>query len=168
MTLIASEAVGTFEGYASLFGLADLARDIVMPGAFLASLQKRGLKNIRLLFQHDPSEPLGIWQDLYEDQRGLYCRGSLNLDVQRGREIYALLRQGAIDGLSIGFKTVHAERAALGGRRLTVIDLWEISLVSFPLLPEARVSAVKSHSRPQTSFSNHALLTRARTLFHPR
>lgn len=165
MSRVATAADGIFEGYASLFGIADLSRDMVMPGAFLPSLKHRGVQNIRLLFQHDPAEPLGIWQDLHEDRSGLYCRGVLNLDVQRGRELYALLRQGAINGLSIGFKTVRAERGSSGGRRLTAIDLWEISLVSFPLLPQARVTAVKSASQSAFPQSDHALLARARTIF---
>ena len=131
---------GTFEGYASLFGVPDLGRDVVAPGAFAASLAARGIAGIRLLWQHDPNEPIGRWLAIAEDARGLHVRGRLNLAVARAREVHALLRDGAIDGLSIGFRTLEAARERHGGlRRLTKIDLWEISLVTFPMHPGARV-----------------------------
>jgi uncharacterized protein len=138
---------GTFSGYASLFGTADLSGDVVMPGAFRASIAARRPAGIRMLYQHDPGEPIGVWLDIREDQRGLFVRGRLTLDVARGREVASLMRAGALDGLSIGFKTVKAkaERAS-GLRRLTEIDLWEISIVTFPMQPEARVSAVKARA----------------------
>ena len=172
MSLSPSESDGRFEGYASVFYQPDLSRDIVMPGAFSRTLADRKASDIRLLFQHDPAEPIGIWLDVKEDQHGLYCRGELNLNVQRARELYLLMKQGAIDGLSIGFKTVRAQRdAASGGRRLIAIDLWEISLVSFPLLQAARVTAFKSQSgdarhHRHNQHSHSALFTRARTLFN--
>ena len=97
---------GTVEGYASLFGELDQARDMVMPGAFAASLQKRGVRRVPMLFQHDPSEPIGVWLELHEDFRGLYARGRLIPEVVRARELLALLKAGAADGLSIGFRTV--------------------------------------------------------------
>jgi HK97 family phage prohead protease len=135
---------GVFEGYASLFNREDLGGDIVLPGAFRASLARRGPAGIKLLFQHNPSEPIGIWQSLREDARGLLVRGRLMLDVARAREIHTLMRVGAVDGLSIGFRAVKARRdRATGVRRLEQVDLWEISVVTFPMLPEARVAAVK-------------------------
>jgi uncharacterized protein len=140
---------GVFEGYASLFGVADQARDVVVEGAFQSSLAMQSPRGVKLLWQHNPAEPVGIWTALNEDARGLYCRGELNLDVQRGRELYALLKQGAVNGLSIGFKTVKARKDANGQRLLLTVDLWEISLVTFPLLSGARVSAVKTlHAVP--------------------
>ncbi len=135
---------GVFEGYASLFNREDLGGDIVLPGAFRASLARRGPAGIKLLFQHKPDEPIGVWISLREDARGLFARGRLMLDVARGREIHALMRAGAVDGLSIGFRAVKARRdRASGVRRLEQVDLWEISIVTFPMLPEARVAAVK-------------------------
>jgi hypothetical protein len=137
---------GVFVGYASLFGRRDGAGDIVMPGAFAASLKRRGAGNIRMLFQHDAAEPVGTWLDIRETARGLYVRGRLDRNVQRGRELASLLETGGLDGLSIGFKTVKARREpARAARLLTEIDLWEISLVTFPMLEGARVSAVKQH-----------------------
>lgn len=144
---------GTVEGYASLFGEVDQARDMVMAGAFADTLKRRGLRRIPMLFQHDPAEPIGVWLELREDFRGLYARGRLIPDVQRGREVLALVRHGAIDGLSIGFRTVKGRidpRTRV--RKLDAIDLWEISIVTFPLLTGARVRAAKgvqfSYRRP--------------------
>ena len=137
-------ALGAFEGYASLFGFVDMGRDEIMPGAFRDSLSRRGASDIKLLWSHDAREPVGVWDDVFEDARGLKVVGRLNLNVARAREIHALMREGAIDGLSIGFR---AQRAVTdrktGVRRLFKVDLWEISLVTFPMLPQARVSAVK-------------------------
>lgn len=135
---------GAFEGYASLFNREDMGGDIVLPGAFTQSLAARGAAGIKLLFQHNPSEPIGIWHRIAEDARGLYARGRLMLDVARGREIHTLMRAGAVDGLSIGFRAVKSRRdRATGVRRLEKVDLWEISVVTFPMLPEARVAVVK-------------------------
>ncbi|HEV2561927.1 MAG TPA: HK97 family phage prohead protease [Rhizomicrobium sp.] len=136
-----------FEGYASLFGVPDGAGDVVAPGAFAASLRKRGLSRIRMLYQHFAHEPIGVWEDIHEDSRGLYVRGRLVTDTQRGREVESLLRQGALNGLSIGFRTIRAQRdAARGLRILTEIELWEISVVTFPLLTGSQVTAIGAKS----------------------
>lgn len=141
---------GLFEGYASLFGVADMSRDVVEPGAFRESLMRRGAKGVKLLWQHDPSTPIGRWLSLVEDARGLKVRGRLSLAVTRARELHALVREGAIDGLSIGFRTERFRTdAGTGHRRLLKIDLWEVSLVTFPMQPGARVSAVKTASASQ-------------------
>ena len=142
------DAEGVFEGYASLFGEADLGKDVVMPGAFKDSLRKRGAAAIRLLWQHDPAQPIGRWLSIAEDRRGLRVRGKLNLAVERARDIHALMREGAVDGLSIGFRVerARAERPT-GLRRLEKLDLWEISVVTFPMLPDARIEAIKQAPR---------------------
>lgn len=143
------DADGAVEGYASLFGEIDEARDMVMAGAFARTLRLRGLRRIPMLFQHDPAEPIGVWLDLREDWRGLFARGRLIPDVKRAREVLALVRAGAIDGLSIGFKTVKGRiDPKTRVRRLHDVDLWEISIVTFPLLANARVRAVKEARRP--------------------
>jgi hypothetical protein len=145
LDLKAVEPDGTFAGYASLFGTEDLGSDIVLPGAFRDSLAKRGARGIKMLFQHKPDEPIGVWETLKEDARGLYAKGRLMLDVARARETLALMRAGALDGLSIGFRAVVGHRDAKTGiRRLAKVDLWEISIVTFPLLPEARIAHVKA------------------------
>ncbi|QDL96763.1 HK97 family phage prohead protease [Rhodopseudomonas palustris] len=140
---------GRIDGYASLFGEIDQARDMVMPGAFTQTLKQRGLRRIPMLFQHDPAEPVGVWLELAEDLRGLRARGRLIPDVARGRELLALLRAGAIDGLSIGYRTVRGQiDPKTRVRRLYQVDLWEISIVTFPLLAGARIATVKQAPRP--------------------
>jgi HK97 family phage prohead protease len=144
MSRLALSVDGTIEGYASLFGEVDQARDMVMPGAFTQTLKQRGLRKIPMLFQHDPSEPIGVWLELKEDFRGLKARGRLIPDVSRARELLSLLKAGAIDGLSIGYRTVRGQiDPKTRVRRLYQADLWEISIVTFPLLNGARISAVK-------------------------
>lgn len=139
------EADGTFDGYASLFGKVDLGRDIVERGAFAASLDRRGAAGVRMLFQHDPSAPIGTWTEIREDARGLFVRGRLALEAPRAREVHTLMKEGALDGLSIGFRAVRARVDAKSGiRRILEADLWEISVVTFPMLPDARIGAVKA------------------------
>jgi uncharacterized protein len=143
-TLQALTDDGVFEGYASLFDRADLGHDVIARGAFRNSLNLRGVGNVRMLYQHDPAQPIGVWERIYEDARGLFVRGRLTLDVAKAREVRALMKAGAIDGLSIGFKTLKGRRdSATGLRRLTDVDLWEISIVTFPMLPEARITTIK-------------------------
>lgn len=135
---------GAFEGYASLFGVTDLAGDVIERGAFEASLSRRGAAGVRMLFQHDPDAVIGRWTEIFEDGRGLRVAGRLNLEVARAREVHALMKTGALDGLSIGFRTVRARRLkGDASRRILEADLWEISIVTFPMLPGARVAAVK-------------------------
>lgn len=142
--LSACSGSGVFTGYASLFGRRDQSGDLVMPGAFLRCLRRKPAEQIRMLFQHDPAEPIGTWLDLRETERGLHVMGRLDCNVQRGREVLSLLEGRGLDGLSIGFKTVLASRdKASATRKLHQVDLWEISLVTFPMLEGARVSEVK-------------------------
>src|SRR6185503_13265064 len=95
-----------FEGYASLFEVPDGAGDVVAPGAFAASLRRRGPSDVRLLYQHFPHAPIGVWEEIAEDGRGLYVRGRLSSDVEQARDVRALLADGALNGLSIGFRTL--------------------------------------------------------------
>lgn len=137
------QATGSdINGYASLFGVADQNGDVVEPGAFTDSLRRLEAqgRSVKFLWQHDPAAPIGVWDEVFEDRLGLAVRGHLLTEVRQGAEAAALLGAGAVDGLSIGYRTVRAERIA-GGRRLLEIDLWEVSLVTFPMLPSARASA---------------------------
>lgn len=147
LTLKGVSGDGSFSGYASLFGEVDLGRDTIVSGAFSKSLKARGAAGVRMLFQHDPAEPIGTWKVIREDERGLYVQGLLSPGVARAREVHALMKSGALDGLSIGFRTVRARSdKGSGVRRILEADLWEISVVTFPMLPAARVSNVK-HAR---------------------
>jgi hypothetical protein len=128
------------EGYASLFGVTDASGDVVERGAFARSLRARGPAGVRMLFQHDPAEPVGTWTAMAEDSRGLRVRGELTAGVRRADDLARLIAAGAIDGLSIGFRTLKAARGSRGALRLIrEIDLWEISLVTFPMLAQARL-----------------------------
>lgn len=131
------------EGYASVFGACDQGDDIVASGAYAASLEALAEKGIRvkMLWQHDPTQPIGVWDEVREDARGLYVKGRILTDVEKGREAAALVNAGAIDGLSIGYRTRRAVKNAQGQRVLHELELWEVSLVTFPMLPEARVGA---------------------------
>jgi len=143
---INADAGLAIEGYASLFGKADQSGDVVQRGAYEASLASKKMSNtpIKMLWQHDPTQPIGIWDEVKEDKNGLYVRGRILEEIQAGREALVLLKSGAIDGLSIGYRTVRSSKNSKGGRDLSEVELWEVSLVTFPMLPEARVGASKS------------------------
>ena len=130
-------------GYASLFGKRDQGGDIVQKGAYAASLARLAAtgRAVKMLWQHDPTQPIGVWDEVREDAVGLWVKGRILTEVDKGREAAALLGAGAIDGLSIGYRTVRAERDGKGQRLLAELELWEVSLVTFPMLAEARVSA---------------------------
>ena len=131
------------EGYASLFGKLDQGGDVVEAGAYTASLGRlaKAKRSVKMLWQHDPAQPIGVWDEVREDERGLYVKGRILADVARGREAVALIEAGAIDGLSIGYKTLRAQKNGKGQRLLSELELWEVSLVTFPMLPDARVGA---------------------------
>jgi HK97 family phage prohead protease len=142
------DAEGRFAGYASVFGRLDEAGDIVMPGAFGTSLGRRGAGRLRMLFQHDPKEPVGNWEVAREDGFGLWVEGRLVPGVPRADALRRLIERRAIDGLSIGFRTVRATRdPGSGHRRLWAVELWEISVVTFPMLAEARIAAALDRSQ---------------------
>jgi HK97 family phage prohead protease len=142
-----TSADGTVEGYGSVFNVTDSYDDVVAPGAFLASIKAHKAAGTMpaMLWQHEGDEPIGVWDDCTEDGKGLKVRGRLALDTARGKEAQALLKMGAINGLSIGFMSKewsYSEETDI--RTLTEIDLWEVSLVTFPANPKARITSVKS------------------------
>ena len=130
-------------GYASLFGAVDQGGDVVAPGAYGASLNAVAAagRSIKMLWQHDPAQPIGVWDEVREDGKGLWVKGRILKSVEKGREAAALIAAGAIDGLSIGYRTVKASKNTKGQRLLSELELWEVSLVTFPMLPSARVGA---------------------------
>ena len=129
----------SIEGYASRFGQPDQGGDTVAPGAYAASLATE--RRVKMLWQHDATQPIGVWTEVREDTQGLWVKGRLLDGVARAKEAAALIRAGAIDGLSIGYRTRRAVKNDGGGRLLTELELWEVSLVTFPMLPSARVAA---------------------------
>lgn len=136
---------GTFEGYGSIFGNVDVYGEKVLPGAFAESLarHKREGSNVVMLWNHNPSEPIGVWNDLVEDGKGLRVSGRLFLEIQRARELHALVKAAAISGLSIGYREQDIDKEG-EVRLLKKLDLYEVSLVSFPANRRARVESVKS------------------------
>ena len=128
-------------GHASLFALADLSGDVVHRGAFARSLAAGG--TVPMLFQHDPVEPVGVWTTLREDRRGLFVTGEILAEGPRGRTAAGLVARGAVNGLSIGFRTRRSAARKPRGRDLFDIDLWEVSIVTFPMQPQARLRLVR-------------------------
>lgn len=138
-----TEADGSFEGYAAVFENIDNGMDVLTRGAFQKSLDA-GYK-VKMLWQHDPNHVIGVWDEIKEDERGLYVKGRILSDVSKGREALALLRNGALDSMSIGYRTKVATQEGNGTvRRLVEVDLKEISIVTFPMNELAMVTAVKS------------------------
>ncbi len=129
------------EGYASRFGKADLNDDVVARGAFRQSLQRSGPGGVRMLYQHQPKAVIGRWDEVFEDAGGLFVRGRVLEAGPEARMVAALLKAGALDGLSIGFRTVKSRKEGRL-RVLTQGDLWEVSVVTFPMLTTARITRV--------------------------
>ncbi|KQE74967.1 peptidase U35, partial [Acinetobacter baumannii] len=126
---------GFFSGYGAVFGNIDWYNDVILPGAFTASIAKWRAKNKMppVLWNHNDSEPIGVYTNIYEDEKGLYVEGKLLIDdVPRAKSTHALLKAGAIDGLSIGYSTKKANQQTNGVRELVEVDLSEISIVTQP------------------------------------
>ena len=144
------EEKGMFSGYGSIFNNKDLGNDVVLAGAFAQSIGRKGAKAVKLLYQHKQDEPIGVFDEIIEDQKGLKVKGRLAMGTQRGREVYELMKMGAIDGLSIGYRVDDKGYDYDKRRRrrmLKSVDLMEISAVTFPMNPKARIQAVKGAER---------------------
>lgn len=141
------EEKGYFEGYASVFGNRDLGNDVIAKGAFTKSLRNKPVKKIKLLYQHKTDMPIGIFESMKEDDHGLFVKGRIALNSSLGRDAYELMKMGALDGMSIGFranpKAVHYDKRTKK-RTIGEVDLMEISLVTFPMNPKAMVTQVKA------------------------
>tara|TARA_R110002020_G_scaffold34619_1_gene105150 strand:- start:5681 stop:6715 length:1035 start_codon:yes stop_codon:yes gene_type:complete len=142
---------GVFTGYGSIFGNEDQGNDIVTTGAFRKSLQLRPPRKVKMLFQHKTDEPIGVFEDIHEDTKGLFVKGKLAMGTQRGRESYELLKMGALDGMSIGFRADPDKQSyndtKRGTRTLKEVDLLEISLVTFPMNESALIQTVKGNAK---------------------
>ena len=141
-----SQEYGYFEGYGSVFDNTDLGNDVIKKGAFKKSVRKRGLKGIKLLYQHKTDMPIGVFDSIKEDDHGLYVKGRLALKTTAGRDAYELLKMGALDGLSIGFRATpkgYSYDKRKKTRIIEEVDLMEVSLVTFPMNPQAKIQSVK-------------------------
>lgn len=144
---------GLIEGYGSVFGVVDSYGDVVQPGAFIDSLveARRKGRKIKMLYQHDPRRPIGLWDDLAEDSKGLYCKGRLlNNSIPDAATAYELAKAGVLDGLSIGYRTIesapHADKPNV--TTLKKLDLFEISIVTFQACEPAKIQSVKAAHEP--------------------
>ena len=140
---------GKFYGYASVFNLEDSYHDIVLPNAFTRTLERKSNvgRDIKLLWQHSPEKPIGVFDKIIEDSVGLYVEGRILMDVEKGREAYSLMKSGAVSGLSIGYSVKNAMVDKVSGiRTISEIDLFEISVVTFPANKYANITYVKSKS----------------------
>jgi Escherichia/Staphylococcus phage prohead protease len=142
----APDETGIFSGYAAAWGKRDAFGDQWMPGAFADSLRAHAAAGTRplMLWHHDPTQPIGTWEVLREDDTGLKVTGRLVLDSTAGRDAHALMKAGALDGLSVGFRTVRATTLPKGGRQVHSVNLIEISPVTLPAQSLARIGAVRS------------------------
>ena len=141
------DPLGTFSGYASVFNELDDQGDRVMKGAFLKSLATMFSQGEfpKMLWQHDVLEPIGVWEEIREDNRGLFVKGRLVLDLRRAQEAYALMKERVLDGLSIGYRVIQAVKGKNPKERyLTQLNLFEISLVTFPANRAAKIINLKA------------------------
>ncbi len=147
----AENSKGIFTGYGSIFGNEDQGNDIMQKGAFTKSLVNRPVSKVKMLYQHKTDEPIGVFTDMYEDSKGLFVKGQLAMGTQKGREAYELLKMGALDGMSIGFKADPEKQGynenKRGVRTLKEVDLMEISLVTFPMNESALIETVKGNAK---------------------
>lgn len=149
LKMSSDDSPGTIEGYVSVYGNVDASGEKVMPGAFAESLatQKREGRYPLMLWQHDTYEPIGVWDDLSDDGKGLFGKGRLiiNNNVPTADKVYALVKNDAVRGLSIGYREVKVEPPSNGEpRKLVQLDLLEASIVSMPANRRARIDAIKS------------------------
>lgn len=141
---------GVIEGYGAIFGNVDAGGDVLLPGAFSDSL-KSGRK-VKMLREHCPDDVIGVWDEVIEETGGLRVKGRILMTISDGKDAFELVKAGAIDGLSIGYRTVESEYNNAGNRLLKAVDLWEVSLVTFPMNELARVDAVKAAEMTEREF----------------
>lgn len=135
---------GTFEGYGAVFGNVDRGKDLIEPGAFKRSLRERPPTDVKMLFNHNRSEPIGRWESMSEDSKGLIVKGKLLTSLSKGAETLEMMREGIIDSLSIGYRTVKSMYDEKKGvRHLLDVDLYEVSAVIFPMNEAASIFNVK-------------------------
>ena len=135
---------GYFIGYASVFNIRDLHNDIIMPGAFAKSLETTEAEKIKILWQHKHDFPIGHCLSIKEDEYGLIIEGKLILSISSASEAYLLMKHGIIDSLSIGYNVIKSTFSSdRKTRYITQIELWEVSLVTFPANRLATILEVK-------------------------
>lgn len=144
----AEDGTRTVEGFGSVFNNVDHGNDIVMPGAFAKSLKR--IKSLPMLWQHNTGQPIGVWTEFEETEKGLRVKGAIS-DTVMGRDAHTLAKDGAVTGMSIGYFTKKYEMDKdKGTRKLIDIELYEVSLVTFPMNDKAKITRVKANGEPWT------------------
>lgn len=155
---------GRFSGYAAVFGNVDLGNDVIEPGAFTKTLKDN--PTVPILWAHDSDQPIGVSTSMVQDGKGLKVQGKLTMEVQKAREAHALMKAGAIKGMSIGYNAI--KRSYAGSvRHLQEVALGEISPVTFPMNPEAGIAAVKSEDRSEALTALRSLHESVRDFLTP-
>lgn len=140
---LSSSSAGEISGYASVYNTPDHDNDIVMPGAFASSLKSS--RRVKLLWNHDHNQVIGKITQLKEDDYGLWFSAQLNLAISKGNEVYQLVKAGDVNQLSIGFTITKSRPSNSATQRLLEqLDLWEISVVTFPANEKAQINEIKS------------------------
>tara|TARA_R110002012_G_scaffold216320_1_gene387390 strand:- start:1135 stop:1812 length:678 start_codon:yes stop_codon:yes gene_type:complete len=137
---------GSFEGYGSVFNNKDLGNDVIRKGSFSRTIAEKKPNQIKLLYQHKTDEPIGVIDAIEEDSKGLKIKGRLAMGTQKGREVYELMKMGALDSMSIGYRLApdgYKYDDKNKRRVIKEVDLMEISMVTFPMNPKAKVTKVK-------------------------
>ena len=139
---VIEESTGVITGYGSVFGNIDSWGDVVEKGAFLRTIEQR---KIPILWQHNSDEPIGLWDEISEDDYGLKMRGHLLIDdVAKAKEAYALVKSGVVNGLSIGYIPKDYSYDVENYRHISDVNLYEVSLVTFPANEKAIITDIKS------------------------
>lgn len=142
---------GSFEGYAAVFNNIDTGYDLMEKGSFTKTLAEKSPNQIKLLYQHDRYKPIGVIKEIKEDRKGLWIKGKLNVNTTLGAEVRSNMQEGVLDSLSIGYRATDYQYKEIGKntiRVLKAVDLWEVSVVTFPANPKATVQSVKSATAP--------------------
>jgi HK97 family phage prohead protease len=150
-------------GYASVFNNVDDQGDVILNGAFGEDISSNA-KNVKLLWQHNPVKPLGVISLLQEDSYGLLMEAAINLKTWQGQEASELLKQGAVNSLSIGFHIKSAKRNSLGHREISALNLWEVSIVTFPANPKAQINYITKQEPKEYSQLHESLIYAIRRL----
>lgn len=157
------DSLGKFCGYASVFNVEDSYNDIILPSAFKETLKTKNIKSdVKLLWQHAPEKPIGYFEIIKEDTVGLYVEGQIILDIQQGLEAYNLIKSKSVSGLSIGYIVNKSEYDSKNGTRIIQeIELFEISIVTFPANQYSNITFCKSKSLEDTIVEKLELLKKS-------
>ncbi|QXK92319.1 HK97 family phage prohead protease [Neoehrlichia mikurensis] len=156
---------GIFSGYASVFNVIDRQNDIIKPGAFSDTIKT--CKKVMFLWQHNKNKPIGKIINMIEDNFGLYITVKLILEIKKAEEVYLMIKKGVINSLSIGYQIIdyYIDKNS-GARVIEKLDLWEVSLVTFPSNTQAQITNIKNTSEEQQLKILNSTITKAQLILH--